>query len=635
MTKTIRLTTAQAIVRFLNEQYIDIDGEVTPFVEGVFGVFGHGNVLSLGAALQEDPGHLKVYQGHNEQGMASAATAFAREKLRHKIFAVTASAGPGSANFVTAMGMAYSNSIPLLVFPADTYASRQPDPVLQQIEIENSTATTTNDALKPLSVYWDRIQRPEQIMSALLKGFEFLTNPAKTGPVVICLPQDAEAEAYDYPESFFQKRIYSVKRIGMSDTELSGALEIIRNSRKPVVVIGGGAKYSQAGDALRHFAIKHKIPLVETPSGKSTVEWGCEYVLGGTGVLGTSAANNIVAESDLIIGAGTRYTDFTTASKTAIPGRTTVININLSRQQALKFDAFPVVADVRDAIKLLDEKLGDYQSEFTDIKSEKELWNEERQRLSQTDYDSADFTPEVNQYSDEKMAEYANSLGTHLTQTAALIKVNDLIADDAIMISAAGSLPGDVHRLWNAEIPNTYHMEYGYSLMGYEVPAALGARLADPSREVYALVGDGSFIMLHSELVTALQYDKKINIIVFDNSGFHSINNLQMGQGHESFRTEFRTSDDKVMRIDYAKIGEGYGAKTYSVNTIEELEAAIEDAKKQTTSTLIDIKVLPKTMTHGYSHSWWRVGNAELSSNKKVVEMTDKNNEILKDAFKY
>lgn len=635
--KTIRLTTAQALVKFLNQQYIDVDGEVTPFVEGVFGIFGHGNVLGLGEALKTNPGHLKVYQGHNEQGMTSAAIAYAREKLRRKIFAVTASAGPGSANFVTAAGNAYANNIPVLILPADTFATRQPDPVLQQIEVESSAAITTNDTLKPISKYWDRVERPEQLMSALIKGFEVLTNPATTGPVTICLPQDAEAEAYDYPEVFFKKRIYVMKRALPSEYEIIETVKKIKESSHPVILIGGGAKYSDAGEILKKFSQKYNIPLVETATGKSAVEYSFINNMGGVGVLGTSAANEVIDKADLLIGAGTRYTDFTTSSKTSFdPDETKIININLSRMQAIKFDAFPVVADVKVMFEELLLRLDGYKSKFGELSEYKNNWERERNRLANINYDSADFEPEIaGHYSKKKMDEYASALNTHLTQTTALIAMNDYIDPSSIMIAAAGSLPGDVHRIWNPMRKNTYHMEYGYSMMGYEVPAGLGAKLAKPDDEIYVLVGDGSFLMLHSELVTAIQYNKKVNIVLFNNSGFHSINNLQMSHGGESFLTEFTTANDEILDIDFAKVAEGYGAKGYQVNTVEDFKTAIDDAKKQDRSTLIEVRVLPKTMTHGYGKTWWHVGDPEVSLRKEIVESFEDTEEHLKKAFKY
>lgn len=593
--------------------------------------------MGLGEALKTNPGHLKVYQGHNEQGMTSAAIAYAREKLRRKIFAVTASAGPGSANFVTAAGNAYANNIPVLILPADTFATRQPDPVLQQIEVESSAAITTNDTLKPISKYWDRVERPEQLMSALIKGFEVLTNPATTGPVTICLPQDAEAEAYDYPEVFFKKRIYVMKRALPSEYEIIETVKKIKESSHPVILIGGGAKYSDAGEILKKFSQKYNIPLVETATGKSAVEYSFINNMGGVGVLGTSAANEVIDKADLLIGAGTRYTDFTTSSKTSFdPDETKIININLSRMQAIKFDAFPVVADVKVMFEELLLRLDGYKSKFGELSEYKNNWERERSRLANINYDSADFEPEIaGHYSKKKMDEYASALNTHLTQTTALIAMNDYIDPSSIMIAAAGSLPGDVHRIWNPMRKNTYHMEYGYSMMGYEVPAGLGAKLAKPDDEIYVLVGDGSFLMLHSELVTAIQYNKKVNIVLFNNSGFHSINNLQMSHGGESFLTEFTTANDEILDIDFAKVAEGYGAKGYQVNTVEDFKTAIDDAKKQDRSTLIEVRVLPKTMTHGYGKTWWHVGDPEVSLRKEIVESFEDTEEHLKKAFKY
>lgn len=635
--KTVRLTTAQALIKFLNQQYIDVDGEETPFVEGLLGIFGHGNVLGIGEALQNDPGHLKVYQGHNEQGMASTAIGFARENLKRKIYAVTASAGPGSANFLTAAGNAYANGIPVLILPADTFASRQPDPVLQQIEVDSSAATTTNDAFKPVSKYWDRIQRPEQLMSALLKGFEVLTDPVKAGPVTICLPQDAEGESFDYPVSFFQKRVHVVKRVAPSQREIDETVKLIKASHYPVIFVGGGAKYSDAGREIQEFSEKYGVPVVETAGGKSAIPYTFSNNLGGVGILGTTAANKAVIEADLIIGAGTRYTDFTTSSKTGFdPEKTKVININMNNLQAIKFEAFPIIADIKATFAQLNQKLSDYSSDFNNLAGLKQEWEQERARLAHVSYEDPDFEPEISGHFDkQRMEDYSKALGTKLTQTAALIALNENVADDAVMISAAGSLPGDVHRLWNPYAKNTYHLEYGYSMMGYEIAAALGAKLAKPSQEVYALVGDGSFLMLHTELVTALQYGNKINVVLFDNSGYGCINNLQISHGGKSFLTEQTTNKGEIMNIDYAKVAEGYGAKSYHVTTVEELLAAVEDAKKQDISTLIDIKVLPKTMTHDYDNAWWHVGDPEVSNSETVRASYKDTQEHLKKAFLY
>jgi 3D-(3,5/4)-trihydroxycyclohexane-1,2-dione acylhydrolase (decyclizing) len=633
----VRLTTAQALIKFLNQQYIHVDGNEFPFVEGIFNVFGHGNVLGIGQALEQDAGHLKVIQGKNEQGMAHAAIAYSKQMLRQKIYAVTTSVGPGSANLAAAAGTALANNIPVLFIPGDTFATRQPDPVLQQFEQEYSLAVTTNDALKPVSRYWDRITRPEQLMSSLIRAFEVMTDQGKAGPATICISQDVEGEAYDYDEKFFEKRVHYLDRKAPVERELQGAAELIRASKKPVILVGGGAKYSGARDILIDLSEKYNIPLVETQAGKATIESTFKNNLGGMGITGTLAANKAARQADLIIGIGTRYTDFATSSKTAFNfEQTKFLNINVSRMQAYKMDAFQVVADAKVTLEHLAPLLEGYESEFGSIVTElKEEWMAERERLSNIIFSRENFAPEVkNHFSQETLNEYADALNTELTQTTALIAVNETISPDSTIITAAGSLPGDVQRIWNPTVPNTYNVEYGYSCMGYEVSGALGIKLAEPTKEVYSLVGDGSFLMLHSELVTAIQYNEKINIVLFDNSGFGCINNLQMDHGGGSYFCEFRTHDNKILNIDYAKVAEGYGAKTYRVNTIEQLKEALEDAKKQEVSTLIDIKVLPKTMTDGYD-SWWNVGVAEVSNKESIQKAYELRQQKLESAKQY
>lgn len=635
---TIRLTTAQALIKFLNQQYVHIDGQESPFVEGIFNIFGHGNVLGIGQALEQDSGHLKVIQGKNEQGMAHAAIAYSKQMLRKKIYAVTTSSGPGSANLVTAAGTALANNIPVLLLPADTYATRQPDPVLQQMEQEHSIAITTNDALQPVSRYWDRVTRPEQLMSALIRAFEVMTDPAKAGPATICISQDVEGEAFDYDEKFFEKRVHYIDRKSANDRELNGAAELIKGSKKPVVVVGGGAKYSEAREVLIEFSQKYNIPLVETQAGKSTVESSFQNNLGGLGITGTQAANRAAQQTDLIIGVGTRFTDFATSSKTIFNFETTkFLNINVSRMQAYKLDAFPVVADAKATFEALLPMLEGYKSEFGDTITElKEEWLTERKRLSEVVFNRENFTPEIkHHFSQETLNEYADVLNTELAQTTALIAINDTIDPDSIIICAAGSLPGDLQRLWHSDVPNTYHLEYGYSCMGYEVSGTLGLKLADPSKEVYTIVGDGSFLMLHSEFITAIQYNKKINVLLFDNSGYGCINNLQMDFGNGSYYCEFRTDDNQILNIDYAKVAEGYGAKAYRANTVEELKAALEDAKKQDKSTLIEMKVLPKTMTDGYEGSWWNLGVPEVSDREGIQKAYELKQQKLKKAKQY
>ncbi|GAA1379675.1 MULTISPECIES: 3D-(3,5/4)-trihydroxycyclohexane-1,2-dione acylhydrolase (decyclizing) [Peribacillus] len=634
---TVRLTTAQALIKFLNQQYIHVDGEESPFVEGIFNVFGHGNVVGIGQALEQDAGHLKVIQGKNEQGMAHAAIAYSREMLRRKIYAVTTSAGPGSANLIAAAGTALANNIPVLLLPADTFATRQPDPVLQQLEHEHSTAITTNDAFLAVSRYWDRVTRPEQLMSSLIRAFEVMTDPGKAGPATICISQDVEGEAFDFDEHFFEKRVHYLDRKVPVERELQGAAERIRASKKPIIIVGGGARYSGARDILMKLAEKHNIPLVETQAGKSTVESSFPKNLGGVGILGTMAANKAARQADLVIGVGTRYTDFTTSSKTAFDfERTKFLNINVSRLQTYKLDGFQVVADAKVALENLEALLVGYETEYGEMLGDwKEEWLSERTRLSQVTFSRENFMPEIkSQFSQQVLNEYSDALKTELAQSTAMIAINDTVDQESVVVGSAGSLPGDLQRLWHSSVPNTYHLEYGFSCMGYEIAGTLGAKLAHPDREVYAMVGDGSFLMLHSELITAIQYNHKINILLFDNSGFGCINNLQMENGSGTYCCEFRTHDNQIMNIDYAKVAEGYGAKTYRANTVDELKAALEDAKKQSASTLIEMKVLPKTMTDGYD-SWWNVGVAEVSERKSIQRAYEARQEKLKMAKQY
>ncbi len=626
--QTVRMTTAQALVKFLNEQYVEFDGEQQKFIKGIFTIFGHGNVVGLGQALEEDAGELEVYQGRNEQGMANAAFAFAKQKHRKQIMACTSSVGPGSANMITSAATASANNIPVLLLPGDVFATRQPDPVLQQIEQTHDLSISTNDAFRAVSKYWDRVNRPEQLMTAMIHAMRVLTNPADTGAVTICLPQDVQGEAWDFPSYFFQKRVHRIERRLPTKASLADAVEMIKRKKKPVMICGGGVRYAEAAEELKQFAETFHVPFGETQAGKSAIESSHSYNLGGIGVTGNLAANTIAKEADLVIGIGTRFTDFTTASKQLFQNEEVeFLNINISEFHANKLDALKVIADAKEVLLALIDELQaiDYRSSYTvEIADAKEAWETELARLHNIRFSGQDFTPEVAGHFDENLNEYVEALGTQLTQTVVIGQINTLLDEDAVIVGAAGSLPGDLQRMWESRKPNTYHMEYGYSCMGYEVAGALGAKLAEPTKEVYAMVGDGSYQMLHSELVTSLQENKKINVLLFDNSGFGCINNLQMGNGMGSFGTEFRYRNQEtrklngaIMKIDFAASAAGYGVKTYRVTSIEQLQEALKDAKKQTVSTLIDIKVLPKTMTNGYE-SWWHVGVAEVSNSESV-----------------
>ncbi len=643
--RTMRMTTAQALVKFLNYQYIDSDGVEQKFVDGIFTIFGHGNVLGLGQALEEDPGDLKVYQGRNEQGMAHAAMAFAKQKHRKQIMACTSSVGPGSANMVTAAATATANQVPVLLLPGDVFASRQPDPVLQQIEQTHDLTISTNDSFKAVSKYWDCISRPEQLMSALINAMRVLTNQADTGAVTICLPQDVQGEAWDFPEVFFKKRVHKIERRTPSIEAVKEACDLIKQKKKPVIISGGGVRYSGAAGALKEFTETLHIPFTETQAGKSAIESHHPFNLGGVGVTGNLAANQIAKDADLVIGIGTRFTDFTTASKQLFQNENVeFLTINVSEFDAEKLDARKIVADAKLTLKALEKELNEvsYKSEYgTKINEIKEDWEKELARLHDIEYKEDNFSPEVSGHLDKQLVQYKDALHSSLTQTQVIGEINHSIDDDAIIVGAAGSLPGDLQRTWVSKQPNTYHMEYGYSCMGYEISGALGTKLAKPDKEVYAMVGDGSYLMLHSELVTSLQERRKINVVLFDNAGFGCINNLQMGNGMGSFNTEFRSRneetgklDGEIMTIDFAQSASGYGVKTYKVTTIEELRNAIADAKKQTISTLIDIKVLPKTMTDGYE-SWWHVGVAEVSE-KSAIQKAFKEKEVnLQKARRY
>jgi len=635
---------AQALVRFLDNQYIEFDGKEQKFVKGVFTVFGHGNVLGLGQALEENPGDLVVHQGRNEQGMAHAAMGFAKQNLRKQIYACTSSVGPGAANMVTAAATATANRIPVLFLPGDTYASRQPDPVLQQVEHFHDFTITTNDAFKAVSKYWDRVTRPEQIMTAAINAMRVLTDPADTGAVTIALPQDVQGEAYDYPVDFFKKRVHRIERRLPTKEAIKEAVELIKTKKKPLLICGGGVRYSEAAEAFRMFAEKFNIPFGETQAGKSAIVWDHELNLGGIGATGNLAANTIAKDADLIIGVGTRYTDFTTSSKWLFQNPDVdFVNINVAEFDAYKLDAVKIVADAKVALEALAaelEKIG-YKSAYTvEIKEAREKWAKELDRLFNVKYGEG-FKPEIAGHLDHVIDEFGKKLGSFLTQTRVLGILDEILADDAIVVGSSGSLPGDMQRVWRAKKPETYHMEYGYSCMGYEVNAALGVKLACPDKEVYAMVGDGSYMMLHSELPTSIQEGKKINVILFDNASFGCINNLQMGHGMGSFGTEFRHRDPKTGKltgefvcVDFAKNAEGYGCKTYRVTNEEELIKAVEDAKKQTVSTLIDIKVLPKTMTNGYE-SFWRVGNAEVAEKESILKATEELKKEIQKARRY
>ena len=626
MVKTVRMTVAQAIVKFLDNQYVSMDGKETKFVEGFFTIFGHGIAVGLGEALDSNQGNLRVLQGRNEQGMCHVATAFAKQSNRRRIIPCASSVGPGAANMVTACATATVNNIPLLVFPADTFASRQPDPVLQQLEQSNSLATTTNDAFKPVCKYWDRITRPEMIMTALINAMRVLTDPAETGACCIGLCQDVEGESYDFPEYFFEKRVHRITRPAAVEEELEDIAEIIAGAKKPLVIVGGGVRFSEAGEVVEQFCEEFKIPFGESQGGKSACKSSHPYCLGGIGVTGTYASNVIAKDADVVIAIGSRLSDFTTSSKWLFKDENVkFVTINNSRYHAYKMDAVKAVGDAKATVTALSEKLRarGYVSAYAgEIEEAKGAWDKEMARLGAIEYTGDDFEPMIKARDPRTIPEFVKLTDGKITQTAALAAIRRVIDEDATIITAGGSLPSCMQRVWTTDKRGGYHAEYGYSCMGYEVAATLGVKFAEPDNEVYCVVGDSSFQMLHSEIMTIMQERKKVNILVFDNCGFGCINNLEMNHGIGSLATEFRYTDGKkpcgdLIPVDYAKVAEGYGLKSYTCKTIAELEAALEDAKKQEIACLFDLKVIPKTMTDGYE-SWWNVGLADVSEKESV-----------------
>ncbi len=627
--ETIRMTVGQAIVRFLDNQWVTLDGEETKFVDGVATIFGHGIVCGLGQALDENPRGLRVYQGRNEQGMAHMAAGFAKQANRRRIIACAASVGPGSANMVTAVADATANNVPLLVLTGDTFATRQPDPVLQQIEQFHDASLSTNDAFRPVSRYWDRVTRPEQLMTALLSAMRVLTDPERTGGVCIALPQDVQGEAFDWPVSFLEKRVHRIARLPAETEVLAEAARRIKGKQKPLVIVGGGVRYAEAGEAVRRFCEQYGVPFAETQSGKSALPSSHPLNLGGIGVTGNLAANRLAEAADLVIGVGTRLTDFTTGSKELFRNPAVeFVLVNVSRHHAEKLDATPVVADARVGMEALRTSLdgtgwhaGARWMQFAE--SARADWDAEMTRLTGLAYGAGYVSPvAVKEPGVED--EFVLATGGVLTQTAAIGLVRAHIEADAIVVGASGSLPGDLQRMWTTDAKDAYHMEYGYSCMGYEIAAALGAKLAFPERACYALVGDGAFMMLHSEIATAIQERRKITVLLFDNCGFGCINNLQMGKGMGSLATMFRyretasgKQDGALIATDFAMIGRGYGMTTWTARTAQELSAALEMAKAEAGSVLIDIKVLPKSMTDGYG-AWWHVGIGDSASNAGI-----------------
>lgn len=594
----MKSTVADFIVKYIDNQYLEVDGIEHKFVEGIFAIFGHGNVLGLGKSLECVDHSLSVLQGKNEQGMALSAMGFAKEKNRTAVYAVTTSIGPGCTNLVTAAACATVNRIPMLLLPGDTFENGQPDPVLQQLENINSTSITATDSLRPVSKYYDRVTHPEKVFSILENAFSTLTDPEKTGAVTISLPQDIQSQIIEYNEVLVQKKIWKLKRRVPSKSDIDYIVNSIRNHEKVVFLCGGGVKYSHAGQKLGSLAVQLNIPIVETQAGKSAIV-NNELVLGGVGVTGTYAANKVVEDASLIVSFGSRLNDFTSQSSSFAIEKE-LINVNLSNLDGIKQNGYHVDADIKLVIDgLLAEVKMNLRKENNDYRNDKEIWNQMLVDFG----DKGNFL--VN--SDEHIEKFSDIVPDALNQTQVILKLNELLEDDAIVVTSSGSLPGDLERLWTSKKENGYHVEYGYSCMGYEINSAIGVKLASPQRPVYAFVGDGSFNMLHSEILTSLQYDIPINIILFDNSGYGCINNLQREYGSQGYRTEFKKTINNIehdfITCNYAKIAEGYGAVSKEIINLSELHEITDND----ITTLYDIKVNPKTMTDGFL-SWWDVG---------------------------
>ncbi len=602
MARTIRLTMAQALIRFLKNQYVERDGRVIPFFAGVFGIFGHGNVAGIGQALQEHP-DFPYYQARNEQAMVHLAAAFAKMSNRLRTFACTSSIGPGATNMVTAAAGATINRVPVLLLPGDIFARRNVAPVLQQLEQPYTQDISVNDAFRAVSRYWDRIYRPEQLLYALPEAMRVLTSPADTGAVTLALPQDVQAEAFDYPEHFFEKRVWTIPRPRPDETLFRRAVEMIRQAKRPLIIAGGGVIYSEATEVLRRFVEQTGIPVGETQAGKGSLRYDHPFNLGAIGVTGTFAANTIARDADLVIGIGTRYTDFTTASKTLFQNpEVRFININVAEFDAYKMRALPLVADARVVLEMLLEALSDYRTDEAyqaQVKRLHDEWDTEVERL------------------------YNVQHGPPLAQSAVIGAVNRAAREKGVVICAAGSLPGDLHKLWRARDPKSYHLEYGYSCMGYEIPGGIGVKMAAPERDVFVMVGDGSYLMMPTEIVTAVQEGIPITIVLLDNHGFSSIGGLSQSIGSGGFGTHYRFRnpqtgqlDGDVLPIDYVANARSLGAHAVRANSIEELEAALEEAKKADRVTVIVVEVDREKRVPGYA--WWDVPIAEVSTMESV-----------------
>lgn len=606
---TIRATAAQAIVRFLAAQYTERDGVEQPLFAGMFGIFGHGNVTGLGQALEEHRDLLTYFRPQNEQGMVLAAAAYAKMKNRLQTFACTSSVGPGATNMVTGAALATVNRLPVLLLPGDIFANRRPHPVLQQLEYPLSQDISVNDAFRPVSRYFDRIYRPEQLLSSLPEAMRVLTDPAETGAVTIAMPEDVQTEAFDYPEAFFAKRVWRVRRPLPEQDLLAEAARWIAEAERPLVIAGGGAIYSEASEALDDFATQCGVPVSESQAGKGVIPWDHPWNVGPVGANGGIAANRLAHDADLVIAVGTRLGDFVTSSNSAFQHPDVkFIGINVAGMDAYKMGALPLVGDAKVTLVALQRLVLEqgiardvttYARQVEDLKRE---WDAAVDTLRQEDH------------------------GDHLSQATVIGIVNDAADERDVVVCAAGSMPGDLLKLWRTRDPKGYHLEYGYSCMGYEVAGGLGVKMAAPDRHVFIMVGDGSFLMMHTEIVTAIQEGQQLIIVLVDNGGFQSIHGLQMGSGSPSFGNELRfrnpdsgSLDGDYVPVDFARTAEGLGATTFTPVNAEELRDALMKAKREPRTTLIHIHTDPDVRVPNFE-GWWDVPIAAASGESSVQE---------------
>jgi len=589
-----RMTMAQALARYLAQQWTEIDGEERPLFAGVFAIFGHGNVAGLGQALAEIGNALPTYRAHNEQAMAHAAIAFAKASNRRRMMACTSSIGPGATNMVTAAAVAHVDRLPVLLLPGDIFANRRPDPVLQQVENFSDPTISANDCFRPVARYWDRITRPEQILSSLPQALRVLTDPADCGPVVLSLPQDVQAEAAEFPESFFARRLHRLRRPGPDTQDLAAAAAMIRKSKAPLIIAGGGVHYSEATAALAEFAERHGIPVAETQAGKGALAWTHDLNLGSIGVTGSAAANDMVRKADVVLAVGSRLQDFTTGSHALWPAETNLIQLNVGAFDAGKQGALALVADAKAGLAALDGAVVGWRAPAAWTKaasSARERWQGIVDRVTQP--------PKGNE-----LASDAQVLGA----------VNRKAAATDIVVCAAGGLPGELHKLWRTAEPKGYHLEYGYSCMGYEIAGGLGVKMAFPDRRVIVLVGDGSYLMMNSELATSVMMGLKLDVVLLDNRGYGCINRLQQSVGDRPFNNLL---PEAAPAIDFALHARSLGAEAEHVGGIAELDKALDRARKSPRSYVIVIETDPAIAT-GEGGAWWDVPVAETAKREQV-----------------